>query len=50
VRNNLFHGGNHTAAGWDDHARVVFLLKQGIELLDEFAQLAGYQADYERRY
>lgn len=50
VRNNLFHGGKHTAAGWDDQARVVFLLKQGIELLDEFAELAGYQADYERRY
>lgn len=50
VRNNLFHGGKHTAAGWDDHARVVFLLKRGIELLDEFAELAGYQADYERRY
>lgn len=50
VRNNLFHGGKHTAAGWDSHARVVFLLERGIELLDAFAELAGYQADYERRY
>ena len=50
VRNNLFHGGKHSAAGWDDPDRVRFLLNHGTEVLHSFARLAGYEADYERRY
>lgn len=50
VRNNLFHGGKHSAAGWDDPERVRFLLRQGHQVLDSFARLAGFEADYERRY
>lgn len=50
VRNNLFHGGKHTAAGWDDPERMRFLLTKSIEILDSFATLTGYEADYQRRY
>jgi len=50
IRNNLFHGGKHDAAGWDNPIRVKFLLSRGIRVLNAFAVLAGYQADYERRY
>ncbi|MGY2491137.1 hypothetical protein [Cupriavidus sp. CP313] len=50
VRNNLFHGGKHSAAGWDNPNRVQFLLRRGSEAVDSFAQLAGYDADYRRRY
>ena len=50
VRNNLFHGGKHHAKGWDDPERVRFLLTRGAEVLNSFAQLAGYQADYRREY
>lgn len=50
VRNNLFHGGKHSAAGWDDPERVQFLLSRGMDVLNSFAKLAGYEADYERRY
>ena len=50
VRNNLFHGGKHSTAGWDDPVRVRFLLQQGRQVLDSFAGLAGFEADYERRY
>lgn len=50
VRNNLFHGGKHHAKGWDDPDRVRFLLTKGIDVLDGFAQLAGYEADYRREY
>lgn len=50
VRNNLFHGGKHGAAGWDEPERVRFLLERGVKVLDSFARLAHYEADYERRY
>lgn len=50
IRNNLFHGGKHNAAGWDDPERVRFLLNHGIKLLDSFAHLARYDADYKRVY
>jgi hypothetical protein len=50
VRNNLFHGGKHHAKGWDEPDRVRFLLSRGIEVLDSFARLAGYEADYWRVY
>ena len=50
VRNNLFHGGKHSAAGWDEPERVHFLLSKSVEVLDSFVELAGYEADYQRRY
>lgn len=50
MRNNLFHGGKHSAAGWDEPERVRFLLRQGHQVLDSFARLTGFVADYERRY
>ncbi len=50
VRNNLFHGGKHSAEGWDDPKRVRFLLGRSIEVLDALAVLAGYEADYLRVY
>lgn len=50
IRNNLFHGGKHTAAGWDDPERICFLLTNGVEALNYFAKLSGYEADYRRRY
>lgn len=50
VRNNLFHGGKHSAAGWDNPDRMRFLLSRSIEVLDTLARFAGYDADYERRY
>lgn len=50
VRNNLFHGGKHNSAGWDDPTRVRFLLSRSLAAVDSFAQLAGYEADYQRRY
>lgn len=50
VRNNLFHGGKHSAAGWDKPERVRFLLQRSREVLGSLARLAGYEADYERHY
>lgn len=50
TRNNLFHGGKHSAAGWDEPTRVRFLLSQSITVLDSLARLAGYEADYLRQY
>lgn len=50
VRNNLFHGGKHSAAGWDDPERVRFLLQNGQQILNSLAKLANVEADYERRY
>ncbi|WP_175970893.1 hypothetical protein [Burkholderia sp. BCC0322] len=50
TRNNLFHGGKHNAAGWDEPTRVIFLLSQSIAVLDALARLAGYEADYQRQY
>ena len=50
VRNNLFHGGKHCAEGWDNPERVRCLLERGVAVLHSFARLAGYEADYLRRY
>jgi hypothetical protein len=50
VRNNLFHGGKHDAAGWDDAARISLLLPLSIAVLDELASLAGLGSDYEGVY
>lgn len=50
LRNNLFHGGKHGVRDWDDPPRTAELLKLGRAVLDELAQLAGFEADYKRRY
>ncbi len=50
VRNNLFHGGKHGSAYWDDPARTEMLLKTTIGVLDELARLGGLEADYTGYY
>jgi hypothetical protein len=50
VRNNLFHGGKHGGAGWDDPERTKLLLSSGKAVLDQLAQLAGLEADYTQYY
>lgn len=50
VRNNLFHGGKHDAAGWDDAGRIEFLLPLSIAVLSELASLAGVESYYEGVY
>lgn len=50
VRNNLFHGGKHGGAGWDDPIRTQELLEASLALLHQFAELASIEADFTRRY
>lgn len=50
VRNNLFHGGKHGGAGWDDPKRTLLLLSSGKSVLDKLAQLASLEADYTQYY
>lgn len=50
VRNNLFHGGKHDAAGWDSAGRIGLLLPLSIAVLGEWASLAGVKSDYEGTY
>lgn len=50
VRNNLFHGGKHDSAGWDNAARIGSLLPVTIVVLGELASLAGIESDYEGVY
>lgn len=50
VRNNLFHGGKHSAEGWDDPQRILLLLDLSISILDELSELGGIEADYKRDY
>jgi hypothetical protein len=50
VRNNLFHGGKHGSAYWDDPARMHLLLATTIKVLADLAQLGGIASDYERYY
>lgn len=50
VRNNLFHGGKHGGAGWDDPSRTIFLLSSGIAVLNQLAQLGSFDADYTQYY
>jgi hypothetical protein len=50
VRNNLFHGGKHGEASWDDPVRMKQLLSTAVEVLDELATLAAIEADYRRYY
>ncbi|MFG0547059.1 hypothetical protein ACF8FG_17845 [Pseudomonas sp. YQ_6] len=50
VRNNLFHGGKHGAAGWDDPQRTHSLITLSYKVLENLVELADFRADYERRY
>lgn len=50
VRNNLFHGGKHGGAGWDDPKRTEMLLSYGRAVLDQLASLASLDADYTQYY
>lgn len=50
VRNNLFHGGKHGAAGWDNPTRAQSLLSSSKAVLGQLAILGEFQGDYERLY
>jgi hypothetical protein len=50
VRNNLFHGGKHGGADWDDPRRTSRLLEAGTSVLDQLAELAQIGADYKQYY
>ena len=50
VRNNLFHGGKHGAAGWDNPTRAESLLSASKAVLGQLAVLGRLQDDYERLY
>lgn len=50
VRNNLFHGGKHGSAGWDDPDRTHKLLNASKSILDQLARLSNLEADYTQYY
>src|SRR5690606_30781871 len=50
VRNNLFHGGKHGAAGWDNPARAQSLLSWSKTVLGQLAVLGRFENDYQRLY
>ena len=50
VRNNLFHGGKHGDAGWDDPKRSARLLRLSIDILDQIAEHARIEYDCRREY
>jgi hypothetical protein len=50
VRNNLFHGGKHGGAGWDDPVRTSKLLANGVAILQQFAEMAEIEADFTQYY
>ena len=50
IRNNLFHGGKHGAEGWDNPDRTKELLTHGISILNQFAEMTGWEDDYTRFY
>jgi hypothetical protein len=50
VRNNLFHGGKHGSAYWNDEDRMRLLLKTTIAVLDELADQMGLNSDYRSEY
>ncbi|WP_260475801.1 hypothetical protein, partial [Pseudomonas aeruginosa] len=50
VRNNLFHGGKHGGANWDNPARTIHLILLSKAILDELAALGDFEADYKRIY
>jgi len=50
VRNNLFHGGKHGDSDVDIKSRNMQLLTIGKIVLDQLAQLAGFEHSYTRNY
>ncbi len=50
VRNNLFHGGKHGSAYWDNPDRMRALIPITKAALDDIAQQTGLSADYSRYY
>jgi hypothetical protein len=50
VRNNLFHGGKHGSAYWDDPDRMRALIPITKAAVDDIAQQTGLGADYSRYY
>lgn len=50
VRNNLFHGGKHGGAGWDDPQRTSRLLAASLAVVEELVELATLQSDYAQIY
>lgn len=50
VRNNLFHGGKHGGEGWSDPVRTSQLLRIGVAILQQFAEMSEMEADYSEYY
>ena len=50
IRNNLFHGGKHGGAGWDNSERTEILLTNSKAVLDQLAALASIESDYTQYY
>lgn len=50
VRNNLFHGGKHGSAYWNDAGRMKLLLETTIAVLDDLADQTGLISDYRSEY
>jgi hypothetical protein len=50
VRNNLFHGGKHGSAYWNDAGRMRLLLETTIAVLDDLADQMGLTCDYRSEY
>ncbi|MEO7466296.1 hypothetical protein [Sphingobium sp. Z007] len=50
VRNNLFHGGKHGNAYWDDPDRMRALIPVAKAALDDIAQQTDLGGDYSRYY
>lgn len=50
VRNNLFHGGKHGSAYWNDADRMTLLLETTIAVLDDLAEQMGLTSDYRSEY
>ena len=46
IRNNLFHGGKHGANGEQDIERNKFLLKNGLEILNQLSKIDD-QVEYD---
>jgi hypothetical protein len=50
VRNNLFHGGKHGSAYWNDANRMRLLLQTTISVLDSLAEQMDLNSDYRSEY
>ena len=50
VRNNLFHGGKHGSAYWNNADRMRLLLETTIAVLDDLADQMDLNSDYRSEY